>query len=320
MVEQGFVRPIDGYLSRWPDLDDFFPKALDAARWKGRTYGVPYQSAARTMFYRKDLFLEAGLDPERPPIDWNPFRDAATRLTRVDAQGVTNQLGLLVPSDGSFSFQFWLPFLLQAGGRLLGDDGSPAFNSPEGIEAIEYHLSLYDATIGRGSLGGLPTTLEGGRLAIAYSNPGGPIKLDRDDPLFTGLIGVSPPMRHRDQIAAFYTDWLAVSTTTKHPDETMELVRWLTNRTNLVAYNATFPAVPVRRSSLQSPYVQSSPLMFQVMTKVMPYVNAYPSFNSGNLTVFSQVMEAMVARRLPPEQGLLDFARRFIPIDAVTAP
>jgi multiple sugar transport system substrate-binding protein len=34
-----------------------------AAHWGGRPYGVPSQTTPELLFYRKDLFAEAGLEP-----------------------------------------------------------------------------------------------------------------------------------------------------------------------------------------------------------------------------------------------------------------
>jgi multiple sugar transport system substrate-binding protein len=65
-VGKGVLLPLDEVL----DLDrldpgDFHTAGWRAAHWGGRPYGVPSQTTPELLFYRKDLFAEAGLDPPR---------------------------------------------------------------------------------------------------------------------------------------------------------------------------------------------------------------------------------------------------------------
>jgi multiple sugar transport system substrate-binding protein len=49
------------------DPADFHTAGWQAAHWGGRPYGVPAQTTPELLFYRKDLFAEAGLEPPQPP-------------------------------------------------------------------------------------------------------------------------------------------------------------------------------------------------------------------------------------------------------------
>ena len=63
-AEKGVLLPLDECL----DLDrldppDFHTAGWMAAHWGGRAYGVPGQTTPELLFYRKDLFAAAGLEP-----------------------------------------------------------------------------------------------------------------------------------------------------------------------------------------------------------------------------------------------------------------
>jgi hypothetical protein len=45
------------------DTPDFHTAGWMAAHWGGRPYGVPSQTTPELLFYRKDLFATAGLEP-----------------------------------------------------------------------------------------------------------------------------------------------------------------------------------------------------------------------------------------------------------------
>lgn len=68
------------------ESDRFFPPLWETGIVDGKVYGVPVHSVMLVMYYNKDLFEAAGLDPEDPPSDREEFLTAAQALT-VDANG-----------------------------------------------------------------------------------------------------------------------------------------------------------------------------------------------------------------------------------------
>jgi len=66
------------------NLDDVYEWALEGSVYRGATYSIPYNGDARALFYNKDLFEAAGLDPENPPKTIAELTDYAERLTIKD--------------------------------------------------------------------------------------------------------------------------------------------------------------------------------------------------------------------------------------------
>ena len=69
-AERGVLLPLDSLMDVGRlDTTDFHPMGWRAAHWGGRPYGAPSQTTPELLFYRRDLFAEAGLEPPRTTDD-----------------------------------------------------------------------------------------------------------------------------------------------------------------------------------------------------------------------------------------------------------
>ncbi|MEM6332278.1 MAG: extracellular solute-binding protein [Planctomycetota bacterium] len=100
-------------------------------------WAMPLSMAVNVLMYRKDLFAEAGLDPDHPPKDWEELLDYARRLT-VPSR---NQYGLMFYGGQYLSWGSYA-LLVGNGGRAMerDDDGQwrAAFDSPELAESAAF--------------------------------------------------------------------------------------------------------------------------------------------------------------------------------------
>lgn len=73
-------------LSKFLEEDDiskrFYPELWDATLYEGDSYGIPFNTDTRVLFYNKDAFKEAGLDPEKPPTTWAELEEYAAKLDK----------------------------------------------------------------------------------------------------------------------------------------------------------------------------------------------------------------------------------------------
>jgi multiple sugar transport system substrate-binding protein len=75
---KGLLLPLDSILDvERLDPSDFHTAGWQAAHWGGRPYGVPSQTTPELLFYRKDWFAEAGIEP---PTTTEQLLDAARAL------------------------------------------------------------------------------------------------------------------------------------------------------------------------------------------------------------------------------------------------
>ena len=97
--------------------------------------GVPALIDNLAVVYNKTLFDEAGLEYPNADWTWDDFRAAAKALTDPSKK----QFGFSYPMDASEdSVWHYDPLLWQNGGSILTEDNTQAaFNSPEGVEALQ---------------------------------------------------------------------------------------------------------------------------------------------------------------------------------------
>ncbi|MBB3331458.1 sn-glycerol 3-phosphate transport system substrate-binding protein [Halomonas campaniensis] len=120
-------------------LDSFYPGLMENGQLDGMTYGIPFQRSTIVLYWNKDAFEAAGLDPETPPETWEDMARMAAAVR--DASG-GDQWGVMVPSTG---YPYWMfqAFAFQNGHRLMSEDGTEVyFDDPAAIEALEYWVSL----------------------------------------------------------------------------------------------------------------------------------------------------------------------------------
>jgi multiple sugar transport system substrate-binding protein len=132
---------LDGYMAGSPSskAEDFVPAFLQMSQFGGSTYGMPYDGETTGLFYRTDLFQQAGI--AEPPATWDEFLADAQKLTDPAAK----QYGFIVFAPEAE--YYWEPFLWQAGGHLTTSDGSDiAFDSEQGKQAAEFYVSLRDVS------------------------------------------------------------------------------------------------------------------------------------------------------------------------------
>jgi multiple sugar transport system substrate-binding protein len=65
----------------------FYPELWDATLHEGESYGIPFNTDTRVLFYNKDAFKEAGLDPEKPPTTWAELEEYAAKLDKKSGNG-----------------------------------------------------------------------------------------------------------------------------------------------------------------------------------------------------------------------------------------
>ena len=79
-------------------MGQFFPALHGNAVLDCKVYGVPFHNSTPLLYYNVDHFKEAGLDPDKPPRNWDELVAAAKKLTKRDGDRVT-RWGIMAPVE-----------------------------------------------------------------------------------------------------------------------------------------------------------------------------------------------------------------------------
>ncbi|AFK06470.1 ABC-type sugar transport system, periplasmic component [Mesotoga prima MesG1.Ag.4.2] len=137
--KDGSLQDLTDLISNDPTLsaEDFVESFWQTIIRDGKPYALPFNISALMLFYNKDHFEAAGLDPNKPPKNWEELEEYARKLTiRKSSDSRPSQYGLLWGVDTMF-YQFE-PLVWQNGGEIFNEDMTECIiNSAEGIEALE---------------------------------------------------------------------------------------------------------------------------------------------------------------------------------------
>jgi multiple sugar transport system substrate-binding protein len=129
-------------------LDDFWTKTglkesayvrnvLDIGKYNGKYYAFPMQFNLIYLYWNKDLFKAAGLDPERPPQTMEELGKYAEKLTNLNKK----QYGFGMPVKGAT--QYWASFFWNNGGEIFDLKAKKSLlNSPQNIKTLEWMQDL----------------------------------------------------------------------------------------------------------------------------------------------------------------------------------
>ncbi len=137
LIEQDIIVPFDdieGVDKDW--LGSFYPALMANGQIEDKTWGIPFQRSTIVAYYNKDMFKEAGLDPEAAPTSWDEMIEMGKKLTK------DGTYGLMIPSTG---YPYWMfqALAIQNGKELMSNDGlTTYFDDPAVVETLEFWKSL----------------------------------------------------------------------------------------------------------------------------------------------------------------------------------
>jgi multiple sugar transport system substrate-binding protein len=137
------LKPLDDYYTQpGTEADKLVPAAVEGATFEGVKYSVPMNFTTLLLYWNKDMFKEAGLDPEQPPANWQQFADYAKKLTKdTNGDGKPEQYGLAIADHATIAM--WPILFWQNGGGVVSEDGKKAMlGDPATIEAANYWVDL----------------------------------------------------------------------------------------------------------------------------------------------------------------------------------
>jgi len=93
------------------DPEDVHEKAWETGTYKGEVWTMPFSMSNIALYYNKDMFKAAGLDPEKPPATWDELVEYGQALTKdTDGDGTPDEWGLEMTLTANYGCVYnWIP-------------------------------------------------------------------------------------------------------------------------------------------------------------------------------------------------------------------
>lgn len=218
-------------------------------------YSLPFNKSSPVLYYNKDMFKAAGLDPAKPPTTHAEFIEYAKKLTKdFNNDGNIDQYGYTtIGSAWDFG-----NVLYQKGGRFLDEtETKVAFNSKEGAEALQFFLDLIDKhkVAYRTSGFNNQTDFTAGKVAMIT---GSCVSREFMKDQITFNWGTAQlPGDKRKAVVVYGTNICIFKNTTEVKQRwAWEFIKWFTSTENTARWAAETSYLPVRASALKSSRLQ----------------------------------------------------------------
>ena len=234
----------------WTELPE---GARATATVDGKVIGVPALVDNLGLIYNKKVFDDAGVAYPTADWSWDDFRAAAKKLTNPDKKIFGTAYSVSGSEDTTW--HLW-PLLWQKGGKILSDDGkSAAFNSDQGVAALDFlrSMAIDDKSMYLDQTDEKYAPLfYDGRIAMIISGPWSLFDL-KDRKVSYGVTPL-PAFAGDHQTISGPDVWVAYDhSDVNRAGATTDFLLWLTSKEIDARWNLAYGNLPLRSSEEGSP-------------------------------------------------------------------
>jgi multiple sugar transport system substrate-binding protein len=288
-AEAGQMTDITEKAQALPYFDVLSPSHVRLGTFEDSIYALPFNAEGSVLIWNKDLFEQAGLDPESPPTNWEEIHEAAKVITALGDGIYGYYFSGACAGCNAFTF---MPLIWASGGDILSADGSePTLDDPVVKDALEFYRTMWDeGLVPPGSVADTGTeflnTFAGGEIGMQGLGAFAITPLKTSDQAFD--FGVTFLPGKDGGVSSFAGgDSIGIPAGSRYVDEAFEFIEWLTTEeVQLEQYAKNF-SLPIRTDLADNEYFQEDP-RFIVNTEAMalgktPYSFVYNElFNDPN--------------------------------------
>ncbi len=277
---------------------------LGTVTYDGKVWGAPVAFSTKALYWNKDLFEEAGLDPEQPPTTWDELYEYASQIQEnTDADGY----GLAAASFDNTMHQF-LNFVYTNGGQVIDESGEIVFDSENNVEAMEFYGKLAEVS----QEGPLAYDRAKLRPLFAESKVGmfisGPWERNLLDDVNWGVAPI-PVGPQGGPGTLLITDSLAVFKGSGVEDVARDFAKWLTNPENQLEFELAAGNTPLRDMPAVDQLVEEDPTWGPFLEAIPtggpePFVTDY----IGLQDTLNEAIQGVVLDEIDAETAVADAA------------
>lgn len=241
-------------------LKSFYPALMENGTTLGKVWGIPFQRSTIVMYYNKDAFKKVGLDPNKPPKNWDEMISMGKKLTN------DKQWGVMIPSTG---YPYWMFGALakQNGEVLMNGEGTKTyFNNPKVVEALQYwkDLSSKYKIMPEGTIewGTLRKNFLSGKTAMMWHSTGN-LTAVKKNATFDFSVAMLPAKEMRGTPTGGGNFYVFKNTTPKQKEASLKLIKFMTSPENSAKWSIGTGYIGISKAAYETPalkkYVEEFP-------------------------------------------------------------
>jgi sn-glycerol 3-phosphate transport system substrate-binding protein len=320
LIDEDAIVPFDDLIRTADDrawLKSFYPAFMENSQTGGKTWGIPFQRSTIVLYWNKEMFKEAGLDPNRPPASWKETVDYAQKLTKRDASGKVSQWGVQIPSSG---FPYWLfqALAIQNGVNLMNAAGTETYyDKPEVIEALQYWVDLARKhkvhPEGIVEWGTTPKDFFEKKMAMMWTTTGNLTNV-KNNAKFDFGVAMLPAGKQRGSPTGGGNFYIFKKSTPAQREAAFKFIKWVTTPQRAAQWGIDTGYVAVRADAFETPvmkqYVAGFPAA-AVARDQLPYAKAELSTHENQRVTkaLNDGLQAALTGTKPADQAMKDAQR-----------
>jgi sn-glycerol 3-phosphate transport system substrate-binding protein len=290
---------------------------MENSQTGGKTWGIPFQRSTIVLYYNKELFKEAGLDPNKPPATWKEMAEYAEKLTKRDASGKVTQWGVQIPATG---FPYWLfqGLAIENGANLMNSAGTETYyDKPEVIGALQYWVDLVKKykvhPEGIVDWGTTPKDFFEKKVAMVWTTTGNLTNV-KNNAKFDFGVAMLPAGKQRGSPTGGGNFYLFAKSTPAQREAAFKFIKWVTTPQRAAQWGLDTGYVAVRADAWETPvmkqYVASFPPA-AVARDQLPYAKAELSTHENQRVTkaLNDGLQAALLGTKTPEAAMKDAQR-----------
>ncbi|KWX78260.1 ABC transporter substrate-binding protein [Paenibacillus riograndensis] len=309
LLDMDAIIPLDEFIAQEGGdtyLSDFYPAFMENSQTEGKTYSIPFQRSTIVLYYNKDMFKAAGLDPEKPPATWAEMQEYAVKLAG------NGKWGLEIPVTG---YAYWMlqTFALQNGNNLMTPDGKKVmFNTPENIEGLQYWVDL--AAKHKAMPGGVtdwstvPSDFLEGKTAMMYHTTGNLTNVKKNASFDFG-VSFLPAQKQYGSPTGGGNFYIFKDIDKKKQEAAWKFVKFMTETERAAQWSIDTGYVAVKKSAYETERMKAYAAEFPaalIARDQLEYASAELStHNNGRIVkILSDSVQAALTNELTPAEAL----------------
>jgi multiple sugar transport system substrate-binding protein len=147
LVDAGLLPPNPPKVMSFVKSKAFSRAVVEYNTWKGQVYGIPILDGSKpALFYNTRMFVEAGLDPKKPPVTFDDLMATARKLAKKDGGGNLTRAGLSLRLSGQgkgVADKWWFVLYAMGGDPIVQTKSGKWHNNYDndaGRAALKYYI------------------------------------------------------------------------------------------------------------------------------------------------------------------------------------